>query len=75
MREKLAGRTMTAADAKEYVLVATPCYLFKAALRSLETADPKGISILAAPVGRKTGKFPDEILDEIRIRFGPKPLF
>jgi three-Cys-motif partner protein len=67
LRSRLAGRTMTAMEIKEYVLVETPCYLFKAALKSLESS--KIVKIIAAPVERKPGTFPDERLTEIRLNF------
>jgi hypothetical protein len=68
----LAGRTLSAMEIKEHVLVETPCYLFKAGLKSLET---KGkATVAAAPAGRKPGTYPDDRLAEIRLSF-PTDLF
>lgn len=58
---------MTAMDIKEFVLVETPCCLFKNALKSLE--NEKSAVVVNAPPGRKKGAFLDEHLTEIRIRF------
>lgn len=72
LQSRLAGRLMSAIEIKEYVLVETPCCLFKTALKSLET---KGVAtVVAAPTDRKPGTFPDNRLAEIQIRF-PKGLF
>lgn len=67
LRSKLAGRTMYAIEVKEYVLVETPCHLFKAALAKLESEN--AAKVIAAPVGRKAGKYPDDQLNKIRLRF------
>ncbi|HEV8002470.1 MAG TPA: hypothetical protein VGP63_21465, partial [Planctomycetaceae bacterium] len=72
LQSRLAGRTLTAFDVKEFVLTETPCYLFKDALRSLETS--KTVTQVAAPAGRKPGKYPDDRLNEIKLRFA-KSLF
>ena len=69
---RLAGRTMTGTEIKEFVLVETPCYLFKDALKSLESA--KKIAVVASPTGRKPGTFPGEKLLDIHVRF-PSSLF
>ncbi|HEX5272136.1 MAG TPA: three-Cys-motif partner protein TcmP [Gemmataceae bacterium] len=66
---KLAGKTMTAAAVKEYVLVETPCYLFKGALKALELGNPPRITVLKQPAGRKRGTYDDDQLQEIEIRF------
>ncbi len=55
LRSRLAGRTMTAMEVKEFVLVETPCYLFKEALRKLESN--KTAKVIAAPVGASRARF------------------
>jgi hypothetical protein len=72
LRSKLAGRTMTAMEVKEFVLVETPCYLFKPALRKLES--DKTMKVVAAPAGRRPGTYKNDQLDDIRLRFD-NPLF
>jgi three-Cys-motif partner protein len=67
LKERLSGRTMSATEIKEFVLVETPCYLFKAGLKSLETSGDA--TVVSAPAGRKPGTFPDDRLSEIRLRF------
>lgn len=57
---RLAGRTMSVLGVKEYVLTDTPCYLFKAALRSLEVG-ARTARITKAPPGRRPGTYPDEL--------------
>lgn len=70
MQFRLAGRTLTVAAVREFVLTETPCYSFKkVALRSLEMA--KAVTPVAAPVGRKPGTYPD---DQMKLRFS-RPLF
>jgi three-Cys-motif partner protein len=66
---RLAGRTMSAAEVKEFVLTETPCYLFKTALKSLEVEKQKRVSVFKAPPKRKPGTYPDEQLGEIELRF------
>jgi len=70
LRTRLKGRTMTAAEVKEYVLAATPCYLFKTALKSLELSEDA--SVIHAPIGRRKGVYKDEHLNEIQFRFQHK---
>jgi three-Cys-motif partner protein len=69
LTEKLVGRTMTVAEIKEYVLVETPCYLFKPALKSLESSKSKPLKILKRPPERTPGTYPDEKLDDIVVEF------
>jgi hypothetical protein len=69
---RLAGKTMTVGEVKEYVLTQTPCYLYKEALGMLEKARPKLLQVLDPPRGRKTGTFAD---DEMKLRFAPPGLF
>jgi hypothetical protein len=69
LQAKLAGREMTVAAVKEYVLTDTPCYLFKAALKKLETAPNKVAQVLKAPQERTPGTYPDGMLQEIVMRF------
>jgi len=68
---RLAGQTMDGSQIKEFVLTETPCYLFKAALKSLESS--KRVTI-AESVDRKPNTFPDKKLAVIKIQF-PKSLF
>jgi hypothetical protein len=65
---RLAGRTMSVAKIKEYVLTETPCYLFKSALKSLEVGDRRCLTV-KAPRQRKPGTYPDEQLDQIEVTF------
>ncbi len=69
LAEKLSERTMKAAEVKEYVLTDTPCYLFKSALKSLEVRKQRKLEIVKQPPGRKRGTYPDEMLEEILVRF------
>jgi three-Cys-motif partner protein len=66
---KLAGKTMSAYRVKEYVLTDTPCYLFKAALKSLEVGKERRVKVVKQPPGRKPGTYTDEELDEIELKF------
>jgi three-Cys-motif partner protein len=75
LRTNLAGKTMTVAQIKEYVLVITPCYLFKEALRSLELGKDRVISVMKAPAKRKPGTYPEKELQNISLRFGKAALF
>jgi three-Cys-motif partner protein len=72
LSNRLAGQTLTTRKVWEFVLVETPCYLFKGALSALESEER--IEILSAPIARKQGKFNDEWLDQIVVRFS-KELF
>lgn len=67
LREKLAGQKMTAAAVKEYVLTDTPCYLFRGALKKLESE--KHASVVDQPAGRKPGTYPDDKLKQIVLQF------
>ena len=67
---RLSNRTLTIAEVKEYVLVETPCYLFKAALKLLETSKQGKLTVVSAPAERRPGKFPEEKLSDIVVRFG-----
>jgi len=75
LANNLAERTMTAAQIKEYVLVTTPCYLFKGALQSLELGRERVIRVMKAPAKRKPGTYPDKQLESISLRFGKALLF
>ncbi len=68
--EKLAGKVLTVAQVKEFVLTETPCRLFKDALRKLECR--KELRVTNAPQGRRPGTFPEESLV---IRFHEPGLF
>jgi hypothetical protein len=69
LSSRLAGRKTTASKVKEYVLTDTPCYLFRAALRSLETGPNKRTTVIAAPPDRKPGTYPEDQLDQITLAF------
>ena len=66
---KLAGRDVTVAQVKEFVLTETPCHLFKPALKTLETNTQPGIDVTAVPPGRRRGTFPDRDCEQIVLRF------
>jgi three-Cys-motif partner protein len=66
---RLAGKTLSVAQVKEYVLTDTPCYLFKGALKSLEVGKQKSLVVAKVPPGRKPGMYPDDQLAEIELRF------
>lgn len=69
----LAGKTMTVAEVREYVLKETPCYKFKKALRILETEAYPGLQVIKKPANRRRGQFAQE--EEIVVRFPPAGLF
>jgi three-Cys-motif partner protein len=69
LRERLAGREMSVLAIKEFVLTDTPCYLFKAALKKLEVGPTKSAMVLQAPQVRRPGTYPDQILNQIILRF------
>lgn len=71
----LGGRKMTVAEVREFVLTDTPCYLFKAALKALECGQPTLAKVIASPVDRKPGTYPDGMLDKIAIEFENPSLF
>jgi hypothetical protein len=66
---RLAGKTMSAAEVKAYVLTDTPCYLFKGALKSLEVGKQKRVTVVIAPPGRKPGTYKDEQIGDIQLSF------
>jgi three-Cys-motif partner protein len=68
---KLARKTMTVSAVKEFVLVQTPCYLFKSALKTLEKDAASGFRVVSTPPGRRSGDFHDEAM---KLRFGDAPL-
>jgi len=74
LRSRLAGRAMTVADVCKFVLTETPCYQFKAALATLETAREPGMRVVRAPPDRKRGKFPNRYWKQIWVEF-PRTLF
>lgn len=69
LARRLGGNTMSAYKVKEFVLTGTPCYLFKAALKSLEVGKKKRAKVTKAPPGRKPGTYPDEQLEQIEVAF------
>ncbi len=73
MMRRLSGKTMTVADIKEWVLVETPCYLFKEALRRLESDE--SVAVVKAPNGRRPSTYLDDLMGDIVLRFEQKRLF
>lgn len=67
LRSRLNGQTVSASQVKEFVLVETPCYLFRDALRTLESRGD--LTVIKAPPRRRVGDFPDRALGEILVRF------
>jgi three-Cys-motif partner protein len=70
LRSQLAGRRMTVAEVREYVLTDTPCYRFKNALKTIE--GETGASVVDQPVGRKPGTYPDNKLTQIVLQFAAR---
>jgi hypothetical protein len=70
LKSRLAGKTVTVAQVREFVLTETPCYQFKRALQILETAKDPTIRAVGAPPGRRPGTFPDDDCERIRVKFG-----
>lgn len=68
------GQDVTVAQIRKYVLTATPCYLFKPALKSLEMSKDPGLTVVRAPAGRRRGTFKDDDWEQIVLRF-PSRLF
>lgn len=64
LTKHLSGRNITIGDLHEWVLVNTPCYLFKKALAALEKQG--GILVANAPSGRRQGTFSK---DDIMLAF------
>jgi three-Cys-motif partner protein len=69
-----AAKTVSVHEVREYVLVHTPCYLFKNALKRLEMDSGSGVSCISAPAQRKAGTYSDN-LHKIILRFSARPLF
>ncbi|HEX5055610.1 MAG TPA: three-Cys-motif partner protein TcmP [Gammaproteobacteria bacterium] len=67
LKKELLGKTMTLEQTKEYVLVNTPCYLYKEALKKLESRGQ--IQIRNVPETRRKGTFPDEKYPKMLISF------
>lgn len=70
-----AGEEPTVSEIRDYVLTHTPCYLFKQALKSLESDHDSGVSCIEAPDGRRPNTYKDDELDSIRLRFSARQLF
>ncbi|HWP68834.1 MAG TPA: three-Cys-motif partner protein TcmP, partial [Rectinemataceae bacterium] len=70
-----AGQTVTVAEVKEHVLVSTPCYLFREALKILETGRDPVVRVKNAPASRRPGTYPEEHLANIVVRFREAKLF
>jgi hypothetical protein len=72
LRNRLGGRKMTVSDVVEFVLVETPCYLFREALKSLET---KGdMKVFSAPPERRPATYKDDMQEKIQVQF-PASMF
>jgi len=63
----LCGKTLTVFQLKEFVLTETPAYLYKSALKLLEK-DGK-LKIINPRPGRRKGTFPDDYMEEMRVKF------
>ena len=61
---KLDGKTHTVAEVEEYVLMRTPAYKYKQALRILERAGR--LEVVDPPKGRPQATFKDK---RMRVRF------
>jgi hypothetical protein len=59
---------MNVHEIKEFVLTETPCYKFKAALKSLED-NKQRITVVKMPPKRKPGAYPDDQLRDIVLTF------
>ena len=70
LTDRLAGKTLSVLKIKEFVLTDTPCYLFKAALKSLEVGKDKKLTVVSAPNNRRPGTYRDTMLDWVKLRFG-----
>jgi len=66
LSDKLTGRTLSVSDVREYVLIQTPCCVFKDALKFLEYSDPPRIEVVSPPAARRRGSFKEE---SIQVRF------
>ena len=71
----LAGQELAVSNIKQYVLVETPCYLYKSALKKLETRKENKMNIVSAPSSRRPGTYPDNDIDKIVVRFPSRGLF
>ena len=58
---------MNVAEIKEHTLAATPCYLFRGALKLMEARG--AASVVNALAGRKPKTYPDEQLANIYLQF------
>lgn len=67
LRNSLGGKTLTGQAVMEHVLVNTPCYNFRGALKVLESDGT--IRVAAKPPGRKPLTYPAEMLDRIVLQF------
>ncbi|MFZ1937288.1 MAG: three-Cys-motif partner protein TcmP [Thermoguttaceae bacterium] len=72
LARRLAGKTMTIADIKEFVFTETPCCLFKEALKTLELKKNPGIRVVNSPAKRRPGTFPEE---DLKVQFREMGLF
>ena len=70
LSRRLAGKTLTVEEVKNFVLTETPHYLFKGALRKLEM-ESKVMKPEAPRIGRKPGTYPDEDLGMKLVFAGP----
>jgi three-Cys-motif partner protein len=70
LETRLAGMTLTVGAIDEFVLVETPCYLFKRALGRLEKAGR--VEPVDPPATRRRGEYPDASL---KMKFAERGLF
>ena len=70
MEKRLAGQTHTVAKIDEFVLVETPCYKFKSALKKLELAGRA--TPIDPPPKRRRGDYPDP---NLKMKFAEPKLF
>jgi hypothetical protein len=63
----LRGRTLTVAQAKEFVLTKTPAYKYKPALKILEEREL--LEVRNAPPNRRKGTFADKYMHQMELHF------
>lgn len=66
LRDRLRGKKMTFAEVREFVLVNTPCFKMKSALKNLEMS---GDIVVTGPSKRKKGTFTEDLWKQIFITF------
>ena len=68
------GKTISVFEIKEFVLTETPAYLYKSVLRELEGNDKIEVK-LAISGKRIKGTFPEDQINNIKVKFSPNTLF